>query len=74
MMGFAFIGLLVHEGFHLIESVEPHSICYDFEQEAIAHVEAKDFRTNGEFFAYYFQSLIILGGFLYLLKDENKED
>lgn len=68
VFGIFFLSLFIHEGFHIIESEEPVSVCYDFGKDSIAHVNAKGFKTDGEFFAYYFQTMFVLGCLLYLIK------
>lgn len=71
IFGITFISIFVHEGMHLIEAVDPIEVCYTYKNEtgSVAHVKAKDFKTDGELFAYYYQTLFILSCLYYMRKN-----
>lgn len=65
--GIISVGLFIHEGFHLLEADTIHRVCLDFgDTTQIAHVEAKSFKTDGEFWAVSIQSIVI-GILIYIM-------
>lgn len=37
LFGVLFIGLMLHEATHIIQSRKPISVCWDFQQQTVAH-------------------------------------
>lgn len=69
LFGIFFVGLLAHEGTHVIQSKSPQSICYDMQQKTFMSVsheyddkeEYKDFVTYTEKWAVIVTNIVAMG-------------
>lgn len=64
--GVVFVGLLAHEGVHVLQSKQAYSVCYDFQQDSLMHVQVLEssidgFRDYTEKWGYMVQLIIYLG-------------
>lgn len=70
VLGVLFSSVIVHEGIHVLQSKEPISICYDFQQNTVAHVlHDTNYKTDLEWktFKNYTEKWASIGQYIFMI-------